>query len=112
MASSPVTYASYLKLDELLSLQQHGPEHDEMPFIIVHQVYELWFKELLHELDYLMGLLRAADGARAAHTFKRILTVLKLMVAQIHLPETITPLELLPFPARPAPSTAPHSLPP
>ncbi len=57
----PVTYASYLKLDDLLALQQprsDGPEHDELLFIIIHQVYELWFKELLHELDYLMGLLR------------------------------------------------------
>src|SRR5712692_467070 len=97
MASSPVTYASYLKLDELLSLQQPGPEHDEMLFIIVHQVYELWFKELLHELDYLMSLLRADDGARAAHTFKRILTVLKVLVAQIDILETITPLEFLSF---------------
>jgi tryptophan 2,3-dioxygenase len=97
MASSPVTYASYLKLDELLSLQQPGPEHDEMLFIVVHQVYELWFKELLHELDYVMGLLRADDGARAAHTFKRILTVLKVMVAQIDILETITPLEFLSF---------------
>ena len=49
-----VTYASHLKIDELLSLQQPrspGPEHDEILFIVVHQVYELWFKELLHELD-------------------------------------------------------------
>ena len=50
------TYAEYLKVDELLALQQprsDGPEHDEMLFIVVHQVYELWFKELLHEFDYL-----------------------------------------------------------
>jgi len=97
MASSPVTYASYLKLEELLALQTPGPEHDEMLFIVVHQVYELWFKELLHELDYVMGLLRADDGPRAAHTFKRILTVLKVMVAQIDILETITPLEFLSF---------------
>ena len=48
----PVTYASYLKLDELLALQQplsDGPEHDETLFIVIHQVYELWFKQLLHE---------------------------------------------------------------
>ena len=48
------TYAGYLKIDELLSLQQPrstGPEHDETLFIVIHQVYELWFKELLHELD-------------------------------------------------------------
>ena len=56
----PVTYSSYLKLDQLLSLQQplsDGPEHDETLFIVVHQIYELWFKELLHELDYLETLL-------------------------------------------------------
>src|SRR6266496_5555903 len=101
----PVTYASYLKLDELLALQQPrstapdggGPEHDEMLFIIIHQVYELWFKELLHELDYLMKLLRANDRSRALHTFKRILTVLKVMVAQIDILETMTPLEFLSF---------------
>ncbi|HEX9700687.1 MAG TPA: tryptophan 2,3-dioxygenase family protein, partial [Acidobacteriota bacterium] len=55
-----VTYASYLKLHELLSLQHPAaeePEHDEILFIIVHQVYELWFKEILHELDYLDRLL-------------------------------------------------------
>jgi len=98
----PVTYASYLKLDELLALQQprsDGPEHDEMLFIIVHQVYELWFKELLHELDYLQRLLRgtAADRTRAGHTLKRILTVLKVMVAQIDILETMTPLEFTSF---------------
>jgi len=96
----PVTYASYLKLDELLALQQprsDGPEHDELLFIIVHQVYELWFKELLHELDYLQRLLRANDRSRAQHTLKRILTVLKVMVAQIDILETMTPLEFLSF---------------
>jgi tryptophan 2,3-dioxygenase len=100
-----LTYASYLKLDALLALQQprsaasdgSGPEHDEMLFIIIHQVYELWFKELLHELDYLMKLLRANDRSRALHTFKRVLTVLKVMVAQIDILETMTPLEFLSF---------------
>src|ERR1051326_4023228 len=51
----PVTYSSYLKLDQLLALQEprsDGPEHDEMLFIVIHQVYELWFKELLHEFDH------------------------------------------------------------
>ena len=49
-----LTYGRYLKVEELLSLQQplsEGPEHDEMLFIIIHQVYELWFKQILHELD-------------------------------------------------------------
>src|SRR5881628_2720289 len=94
---SPVTYASYLRLDELLSLQRPGPEHDETLFIIVHQVYELWFKEMLHELDYLQELLRANDRSRALHTFKRILTILKVLVAQIDILETMTPLEFQSF---------------
>ncbi|HKR55235.1 MAG TPA: tryptophan 2,3-dioxygenase family protein [Gemmatimonadales bacterium] len=95
-----VTYSSYLKLDELLALQKplsEGPEHDEMLFIVIHQVYELWFKELLHELDYLQKLLRESDLARAGHTFKRILTILKVLVAQIDILETMTPLEFLSF---------------
>src|SRR5213592_1752070 len=96
----PLTYADYLKLDELLSLQQPrsaGPEHDEMLFIVIHQVYELWFKEMLHELAYLAQLLRTNDTPRALHTLKRILTVLKVMVAQIDVLETMTPLEFLSF---------------
>ncbi len=99
----PVTYSSYLKLDELLSLQQpvsDGPEHDETLFIVVHQVYELWFKELLHEVDYLKSLFARQDATRAAHTLKRILTILKVVVAQIDVLETMTPLEFLSFRAR------------
>src|SRR5213594_740469 len=98
-----VTYSSYLKLDELLSLQQplsDGPEHDETLFIIIHQVYELWFKELLHELDYLKTLLLRRDAARALATLKRVLTILKVVVAQIDVLETMTPLEFLSFRAR------------
>ena len=61
---SYVTYAGYLKLEDLLSLQQplsEGPEHDEMLFIIIPPVYELWFKEVLHEVDYVARLLLADD---------------------------------------------------
>lgn len=95
-----LSYSQYLRLDELLSLQQPlsaGPEHDETLFIIIHQVYELWFKELVHELDYLRGLLGRRDAPRALHTLKRILTVLKVVVAQIDVLETMTPLEFLSF---------------
>ncbi len=95
-----VTYDSYLRLDELLSLQQPGKgemEHDETLFIVIHQVYELWFKEVLHELDHLMALLRANDTPRALHTLKRILTILKVLVAQIDILETMTPLGFLAF---------------
>jgi tryptophan 2,3-dioxygenase len=95
-----VTYSSYLKLDQLLSLQEPRPgvlEHDETLFVIIHQVYELWFKEVLHEFDYLQKLLRANDTPLAAATLKRILTILKTLVAQIDVLETITPLNFLAF---------------
>src|SRR6059036_2614013 len=97
MPSPPVTYSSYLKLDELLALQSPGPEHDETLFIIIHQVYELWFKELLHELDRVMELLEADESHRSQHTLKRILTILKVMVAQLDILETMTPLEFFSF---------------
>jgi tryptophan 2,3-dioxygenase len=95
-----VTYSTYLKIDELLALQQprsEGPEHDEMLFIVIHQVYELWFKELLHEFDRVRRLLEDDEPHRAQHTLKRILTILKVMVAQLDILETMTPLEFLTF---------------
>ena len=95
-----VTYSSYLKLDELLSLQQPRSgelEHDETLFVIIHQVYELWFKEVLHELDFLQKRLRANDTPLASATLKRVLTILKTLVAQIDVLETITPLNFLAF---------------
>jgi tryptophan 2,3-dioxygenase len=98
-----LTYEQYLRLDALLSLQQcrsDGPEHDEMLFIVIHQVYELWFKELLHELDRVVTLLRNDESHRAQHTLKRILTILKVLVAQLDILETMTPLEFLSFRAR------------
>jgi tryptophan 2,3-dioxygenase len=99
-ANPAVTYATYLKLDELLSLQQprsSGPEHDEMLFVVIHQVYELWFKELLHEFDRVKQLLTNDHPHRAQHTLKRILTILKVLVAQLDILETMTPLEFLSF---------------
>ncbi len=99
----PLTYSSYLRLDELLSLQTprsdgpHGPEHDEMLFIVVHQAYELWFKQILHELARMQALLAQDDTVRVRHTMKRVLTILKVLVAQIDILETMTPLEFLTF---------------
>ena len=96
----PVTYWNYLKIEELLRLQQplsDGPEHDETLFIVIHQVYELWFKEVLHEVDYLTGRLVASDTPVALHTLKRILTILKVLVSQIDVLETMTPLNFLSF---------------
>lgn len=94
------SYAEYLKLDGLLALQEPGDEHDEMLFIIIHQSYELWFKEVLHEIDYLQRLLENGDLARSSHTIKRVLTILKMLVAKVDILETMTPLEFLGFRAR------------
>lgn len=97
-SEKPLTYASYLALDELLSLQRpESDEHDEILFIVIHQVYELWFKEMLHELDGLKRRLAGDDTAASMHTLKRILTILKIAVAQLDILETMSPLEFLSF---------------
>lgn len=75
-------------------------EHDEVLFIVVHQVYELWFKQLLHELAHLQARLEAGDTAHALHTLKRILTILKVVVAQIDVIETMSPRQFTGFRAR------------
>ena len=96
--SKALTYTSYLALDEILGAQRpRSDEHDEILFIVVHQVYELWFKELLHELGYLQQLLEDGQGPQALSTLKRILTILKLVVAQIDVLETLTPVQFLSF---------------
>lgn len=100
MTDRAVTYGSYLAIDELLALQRprsEGPEHDELLFIVIHQVYELWFKELLHEIDRVISWLDQGDSHRAQHTMKRILTILKVQVAQLDILETMTPLEFQSF---------------
>ena len=100
MTTGPLTYTSYLRVNELLNLQcprSEGPEHDEMLFIIIHQVYELWFKQVLHELDYLCVRLRQNDRTRVLHTLRRVLTILKTLVGQLDILETMTPLEFSSF---------------
>ena len=95
-----LTYSEYLNLDQLLKMQKpssENPDHDEMLFIIIHQAYELWFKEILHELDFLKILLLKNDLPRSLHTMKRILTILKVLVHQTDILETMTPLEFLTF---------------
>jgi tryptophan 2,3-dioxygenase len=93
-----LTYTSYLALEEILGAQRpKSDEHDEVLFIVVHQVYELWFKQLIHELRYLQQMLEAGNDARAFATFKRVLTILKLVVAQLDVIETMTPVQFLSF---------------
>jgi tryptophan 2,3-dioxygenase len=98
-----VTYASYLKVPELLALQVErssgpdGPEHDELLFIVVHQVYELWFKSLRHELLAVQLALENGDTDRALHLLNRVLKILKTLVAQVDVLETMTPMQFLSF---------------
>ena len=96
-----LTYSRYLRLDELLAQQQpKSEEHDELLFIIVHQVYELWFKQILHELQALRVALNAGDSPRVMATLKRVLTILKTLVAQVDVIETMTPLSFNAFRSR------------
>jgi tryptophan 2,3-dioxygenase len=93
-----LNYTSYLALEEILGAQRpRSEEHDEILFIVVHQVYELWFKQLIHELGYLQRMLEEGNEARASATFKRLLTILKLVVAQLDVIETMTPVQFLAF---------------
>lgn len=94
------TYDEYLKIDELTSLQDprsEPEEHDEMLFIVIHQVYELWFKQILHELDRLVAHLQGDELARGGHQLRRVRYIFKTMVGQIDILETMTPLEFMSF---------------
>jgi tryptophan 2,3-dioxygenase len=90
----PLTYANYLDLEKLLKLQNPRStpaEHDEMLFIIIHQTYELWFKQLLHEFEKVKRDFSAGDLFGAIHSFKRTRTIMKTLVGQIDILETMTP---------------------
>jgi tryptophan 2,3-dioxygenase len=84
----------------LAAQRPRSDEHDELLFIVVHQVYELWFKQLLHELAHLQERLEAGDTSHSVRTLRRILTILKVVVAQIDVLETMTPREFSSFRAR------------
>ena len=95
-----LTYGSYLKLDSLLDLQEprsDPPEHDELLFIVIHQVYELWFKLLLHESAKLCRDLSAGSVYGAVATLKRARTVMKTLVSQLDILETMTPMSFSSF---------------
>lgn len=95
-----LTYSSYLKVDELLNLQtplSPGPEHDELLFIVIHQTYELWFKQLIHEFQAAAKALQSGDTYFSLSVLGRIRTILKICVAQIDILETMTPLQFNSF---------------
>ena len=98
--SERLSYGSYLKVDELLALQRPLSEpahHDEMLFIIIHQVYELWFKQLLHELEGAMAAMARDDLLRVTKHFRRIHTIQRLLEQQVDILETMTPQEFNAF---------------
>ncbi|HZC71653.1 MAG TPA: tryptophan 2,3-dioxygenase family protein [Jatrophihabitans sp.] len=97
-STEELTYGSYLRLDDLLSCQTpRTDKHDELLFVIIHQVYELWFKEILHEAVLLQSRLEAGNGAGAEATAHRIAKILKTVVGQLDILETMTPQQFASF---------------
>ena len=99
-AKTDLTYNDYLKVEELTHLQEPlsvPPHHDEMLFIIIHQAYELWFKLIIHELESAMEFMAKRQVLRAQHFIKRVVEIQKVLVGQIHILETMTPVEFLQF---------------
>jgi tryptophan 2,3-dioxygenase len=110
MSDERLNYSSYLKVRELLSLQhmlsaeQEQPAHDEMLYIVVHQVYELWFKVVLHEVGSVIDTFSSEAGrveersmAKAVRALERVVKIQKLMLDQLEVLETMTPLDFLDF---------------
>jgi len=99
-APSDITYATYLKIRELLDLQKplsKPASHDELHFIIIHQVFELWFKLMLFEVRTIATYLGAGDVRGAIHLFRRLNSILAVFLPQIEVIETMTPTDFLKF---------------
>jgi tryptophan 2,3-dioxygenase len=112
-STNQLTYNDYLKVPELLDLQkpQSDPtHHDEMLFIIIHQAYELWFKLILHEMQTAMALMQEKNILRAHHFIKRVVEIMRLLIPQIHILETMTPAEFLQFRHRLQPASGFQSI--
>lgn len=95
-----LTYNDYLKVADLLKLQvpqSDPPHHDEMLFIIIHQAYELWFKLIMGEFGHAIGYMDANEPLQAQHFINRVVEILRVLVAQIHLVETMRPIDFLQF---------------
>lgn len=96
----PLSYNKYLRVQDLINLQDclsSPAHHDELLFITVHQAYELWFKQVLHELDAAILLLEEDRVPAATRALKRIVDIEKLLVNQIHILESMTPISFLAF---------------
>jgi tryptophan 2,3-dioxygenase len=100
MSERPLTYGSYLKIRELLLLQKsisQPAHHDEPLFIIIHQVYELWFKLVLHEIDSAIAHLDADRLHEATRLLRRVVEIQRVLVAQVKVLETMRPQDFLGF---------------
>jgi len=96
----PLSYNKYLRVPDLINLQDCLSEpthHDELLFITVHQAYELWFKQILHELDAAIVLLAEDRLVAATRAIRRVVEIEKLLVNQIHILESMTPISFLAF---------------
>ena len=97
---SPLSYNKYLKVEQLIELQENlalPEKHDELLFIIIHQTYELWFKQILHELDRTIEYVKADRTLRAARNLRRVCEIEKILVEQFRILETMTPHDFLLF---------------
>ena len=97
---APLSYNKYLRVRELIDLQtclSAPAHHDELLFITVHQAYELWFKQILHEIDATLRLTNEDRTGEAALAMRRVVEIEKLLVSQIHILETMTPISFLGF---------------
>jgi tryptophan 2,3-dioxygenase len=99
-SNAPLSYNKYLRVPDLIGLQDclsDPRHHDELLFITVHQAYELWFKQILHEIDAAISVMNEDRLAAAARTMRRVVEIEKLLVTQIHILETMTPINFLGF---------------
>ena len=97
---APLSYNKYLRVRELVGLQEclsDPVHHDELLFITIHQAYELWFKQILHEIDDAARAMSEDRAPSAARTLARVVEIEKLLVTQIHILETMTPINFLGF---------------
>jgi tryptophan 2,3-dioxygenase len=98
--NAPLSYNKYLRVPELIDLQtclSSPAHHDELLFITVHQAYELWFKQILHEIDAAIRLMNEDRPAESARAVRRVVEIEKLLINQIHILETMTPISFLGF---------------
>jgi tryptophan 2,3-dioxygenase len=97
---APLSYNKYLRVADLIQLQECLSEpahHDELLFITIHQTYELWFKQILHEIDAAVRQMNEDRPAAAARALSRVVEIEKVLVSQIHILETMTPINFLGF---------------